>query len=152
APGSPRDRRRARLARLADRRRRRTARATGADRRVARSRWPLARCSGGLARVDAIRAHHGVDGAVRFQRTSQARSRTCVGQPRGGVVVVTPAQVATPAERFTVLHELGHVLAALALPAGIPRIVDEAAAAFVARAIEREGEPWFSAGAAAARA
>jgi hypothetical protein len=65
---------------------------------------------------------------------------------------VIPAQITTPAERFTVLHELGHVLAALALSAGVPRIVDEAAAAYVARAIEREGDPWFSPVAAEARA
>jgi hypothetical protein len=100
---------------------------------------------------DAIRAHHGVDGAVRFERTT-ARPRTFVVRPRGEVVVAIPAQVATPAGRFRVLHELGHVLAALALPAGIPRVVDEAAAAYVARAIEREAEPWFSAAARPARA
>lgn len=100
---------------------------------------------------DAIRARHGVDGAVRFERSDTARPRTFVVQPHGEVVVVIPAQITTPAERFTVLHELGHVLAALALSAGIPRIVDEAAAAYVARAIERAGEPWFSPVAAAAR-
>lgn len=101
---------------------------------------------------DAIRSQHGVDGAVRFERTERARPRTFVVQPRGEVVVVIPARVATPAERFAVLHELGHVLAALALPAGIPRAVDEAAAAYIARAIEREGEPWYSPVAGAARA
>src|SRR5262249_36758306 len=100
---------------------------------------------------DAIRGRHGVDGAVRFERSAHARSRTFVVQRRGEVVVVIPGQVATPAQRFAVLHELGHVLAALALPAGIPRLVDEAAAAYVGRAIEREGDPWFSAAAAAAR-
>jgi len=101
---------------------------------------------------DAIRARHGVDGAVRFERSATARPRTFVVQPHGEVVVVIPAQVTTPAQRFTVLHELGHVLAALALSAGIPRVVDEGAAAYVARAIERESDPWFSPLAAAARA
>jgi len=106
---------------------------------------------------DAIRARHGVTGAVRFERTERARPRTFVVQPRGEVVVVIPAQIATPAERFMVLHELGHVLAALALPAGIPRVVDEAAAAYLARTIEREGEAeaegaWYSAAAGPARA
>ena len=101
---------------------------------------------------DAIRARHGVDGAVRFERSAAGRPRTFVVQPHGEVVVVIPAEITTPAERFTVLHELGHVLAALALSAGVPRIVDEAAAAYVARAIEREGEPWFSPVAGAARA
>jgi hypothetical protein len=100
---------------------------------------------------DAIRARHGVDGAVRFERSTAGRPRTFVVQPHGEVVVVIPAQITTPAERFTVLHELGHVLAALAVSAGIPRVVDEAAAAYVARAIEREGEPWFSPAAAEAR-
>jgi hypothetical protein len=80
-----------------------------------------------------------------------ARPRTFVVQPHGEVVVAVPADLATPAARFAVLHELGHVLAAFALSAGIPRIVDEAAAAYIARAIERESEPWFSAAAAAAR-
>jgi hypothetical protein len=114
---------------------------------------------------DAIRSLHGVDGAVRFERTEHARPRTFVVQPRGEVVVVIPSMVVTPAERFAVLHELGHVLAALALPAGIPRVVDEAAAAYIARAIEgggedalaRDGDPggysgWYSALATAARA
>jgi hypothetical protein len=103
---------------------------------------------------DAIRARHGVSGAVRFERTESARPRTFVIQPRGEVVVVIPAQIATPADRFMVLHELGHVLAALAMPAGIPRVVDEAAAAYLARAIERAGDAesaWYSAAAGPAR-
>jgi hypothetical protein len=101
---------------------------------------------------DAIRSHHGVDGAVRFERSHDARPRTFVVQPRGEVWVVIPAQVATPVDRFAILHELGHVLAALALPAGIPRVIDEAAAAYIARAIEHPGDPWYSAAAAPARA
>jgi len=101
---------------------------------------------------DAIRARHGVDGAVRFERSAGARPRTFVVQPHGEVVVVVPADLTTPAARFAVLHELGHVLAAFALSAGIPRVVDEAAAAYLARAIERESEPWFHPAAAAARA
>jgi hypothetical protein len=105
---------------------------------------------------DALRARHGVTGAVRFERTERARPRTFVIQPHGEVVVVIPAQITTPAERFTVLHELGHVLAALAMPAGVPRVVDEAAAAYLARAIERDGDgdgdtAWYSAAAAPAR-
>ena len=103
---------------------------------------------------DAIRARHGVTGAVGFERTDSARPRTFVVQPRGEVVVVIPAQIATPADRFMVLHELGHVLAALAMPAGIPRVVDEAAAAYLARAIEHEGDAesaWYSPAAGPAR-
>jgi hypothetical protein len=103
----------------------------------------------------ALSARHGVAGAVRFERSGRARPRTFVVQPQREVVVVVAAQIATPAERFAVLHELGHAIAALALPAGIPRVVDEAAAAYVARAIERpnaHGGIWYSAAAGAARA
>ena len=46
---------------------------------------------------DAIRARHGVDGAVRFERSTSARPRTFVVQPHGEVVVVIPAQITTPA-------------------------------------------------------
>jgi hypothetical protein len=104
---------------------------------------------------DSIRARHGVTGAVRFERTASARPRTFVVQPRGEIIVVIPAQIATPAARFSVLHELGHVLAALALPAGIPRLVDEAAAAYLARMIEHPDDgvgAWYSAAAGPARA
>jgi hypothetical protein len=103
---------------------------------------------------DAIRARHGVTGAVRFERTARARPRSFVVQPRGEVIVVIPAQIAAPADRFAVLHELGHALAALAMPAGVPRVVDEAAAAYLARLIERDGElegAWYSAAAGPAR-
>ncbi|HEY0475907.1 MAG TPA: hypothetical protein VGD37_00200 [Kofleriaceae bacterium] len=100
----------------------------------------------------ALGARHGIDGAVRFERAPGARPRTFVIEPRREVVIAIPARVATPAERFAVLHELGHAAVALALPGGIPRIVDEAAAAYAARAIEHAGHPWYSPPAAAARA
>ena len=100
----------------------------------------------------AIRARHGVDGAVRFERAAGARPRTFVVEPGREIIVVIPERVAAPAERFAVLHELGHAVAALALPAGIPRVLDEAAAAYVAAAIERDGDPWYSPLAVAARA
>src|SRR5262249_42024375 len=93
---------------------------------------------------EALRARHGVDGALRFERAAGARPRAFVVEPGREVVPAIPAQVATPAERFAVLHELGHAIAALACPAGIPRVVDEAAAAYVARAIERGDNPWHS--------
>jgi hypothetical protein len=105
-----------------------------------------------IARVwYATRTRHGVDGDVRFERSAGARPRTFVVAPGREVIVVIPAQLATPADRFAILHELGHVVAALALPAGIPRVVDEAAAAYVARSIEHEGA-WFSVAAGEARA
>jgi hypothetical protein len=101
---------------------------------------------------DQLRARHGVDGALRYERAAGARPRAFVVAPGREVVLAIPAQVATPAERFAVLHELGHAVAALALPAGLPRVVDEAAAAYVARAIERGDTPWHSPAAGAARA
>jgi hypothetical protein len=101
---------------------------------------------------EALRARHGVDGTVRFERAAAARPRAFVIEPRREVIVAIPARIATPAERFAVLHELGHAVLALALPAGIPRVVDEAAAAYVAGAIERDTCAWYSPLAGAARA
>jgi hypothetical protein len=101
---------------------------------------------------DQLRAWHGVDGALRYERVAAARPRAFVIEPGREVVLAIPAHVTTPAARFAVLHELGHAVAALALPAGLPRVVDEAAAAYVARAIERVADPWHSPVAGAARA
>jgi len=102
-------------------------------------------------RWDALCVRHGVTGAVRFEPAASARPRAFVVQPGAEVIVVIPAEITTPAGRFAVLHELGHAVAALALPAGIPRVVDEAAAAYVARAIERADDAWYSAAAGPAR-
>jgi hypothetical protein len=102
-------------------------------------------------RWHAIRACHGVDGSVRFDRAARARPRAFVVEPRRDVILALPARIATPAERFAVLHELGHAVAALALSAGIPRVIDEAVAAYVARAIERESDAWYTPLAVAAR-
>jgi hypothetical protein len=101
---------------------------------------------------DQLRACHGVDGALRYERVAGARPRAFVVEPGREVVLAIPAHVTTPAARFAMLHELGHAVAALALPAGLPRVVDEAAAAYVARAIERDAEPWHSPLAGVARA
>ncbi len=84
----------------------------------------------------AIAARLGLSGSVRIDRTAHGRPRTFVIEPRVEVIVIVPAVIDTPAARFAVLHELGHAAAALALPAGIPRVVDEAAASFVARLAE----------------
>lgn len=101
---------------------------------------------------EAIRVRHGVDGALRLERAAGARPRAFVVEPGREVAIAIPPAVAAPAERFAVLHELGHAVAAFALPAGIPRVVDEAAAACIARAIERPDDPWYSPLAGAARA
>ena len=102
-------------------------------------------------RWDTLRAHHGVAGRVEFVRGRGVRPRAFVVVPGREVIVVVPARIAAPDERFAVLHELGHAVAALAGPAGIPRVIDEAVAAYVARAIEDTDDPWYSPLAAAAR-
>ncbi|TMQ03755.1 MAG: hypothetical protein E6J91_45925 [Deltaproteobacteria bacterium] len=101
---------------------------------------------------EAIRARHGVAGTLRFERAAGATPRTFVIEPRREVIIAIPARIAAPAERFAVLHELGHAVAALGLAGGIPRAVDEAIAAYVARAIECDADAWYSPLAAAARA
>jgi hypothetical protein len=86
-----------------------------------------------------VAARLGVAGDVRFDRASPnvtAQPRTFVIEPKREAIVVIPHTVDTPAARFAVLHELGHAFVALAFPAGVPRVVDEAAAALVARFTE----------------
>jgi hypothetical protein len=85
---------------------------------------------------NAIATRLGLAGSVRIDRAQAAKPRTFVIEPRREVIVVAPAVVDTPAARFAVLHELGHAAAALALAGGIPRVVDEAAASYVARLAE----------------
>nr|HEX4313274.1 hypothetical protein [Kofleriaceae bacterium] len=85
----------------------------------------------------AIAARLGVTGAVRVDRGAPGtRPRAFVVEPRREVLVVVPAVLDTPAARFAVLHELGHAAAGLALAEGLPRAVDEGAAAYVARFAE----------------
>ena len=50
--------------------------------------------------------------------------------------MVVPARIDTPAARFALMHELGHVLAACVSPPGIPRALAEAIAAVTAIADE----------------
>ena len=84
-----------------------------------------------------IASRLGVAGTARIDRGAPGVTpRTFVVEPKAEVIVVVPAVVDTPRARTQVLHELGHAAAALLLPAGIPRAVDEAAAAFVARLAE----------------
>ena len=87
---------------------------------------------------NAIATRLGVTGSVRVDRASAAnvQPRTFVVEPAREVIVVVPGVVASPATRFAVLHELGHAAAALVSPLGLPRVVDEAAASFVARVAE----------------
>ncbi|MFT3699700.1 MAG: hypothetical protein QM831_41510 [Kofleriaceae bacterium] len=85
---------------------------------------------------NAIHTRLGVTGAVRIDRSAVARPRTFVIEPRREVIVIVPQVIASPAAKFAVLHELGHAGAALTLPPGIPRVIDEAAASYVARLCE----------------
>lgn len=86
---------------------------------------------------ERIAARLGVRGSVRVERAE--RPRTFVVEPGREVIVVVPHEVASPAARSEVLHELGHAAAALACAGPgvvLPRLVDEAAASAVARLAE----------------
>lgn len=85
---------------------------------------------------NALASRFGVSGHVRIDRSDTAHPRSFVVEPNVEVIVVVPSVVDTPAARFAVLHELGHALVALALPPGTPRVVDEAAASYIARLAE----------------
>lgn len=91
-----------------------------------------------------------VRGAPAFVRAA-ARPRAFIVEPGREVIVVVPATLASAADRFAALHELGHAAAALLVPRALPRAVDEAAAAFVARLVEQPSHPWYSPLAGAAR-
>ena len=88
---------------------------------------------------------HGARGRCRIV-ASDARPRTFVVEP-GREVIVVVGPLTTPALRFAALHELGHALAGLLSPVALPRMLDEAAAAYVARLCERDGDldgAWYS--------
>ena len=85
---------------------------------------------------NAIASRFGVTGTGRVDRSDKAHPRAFVVEPTVEVIIVVPAVIDTPAARFAVLHELGHAVVALALPAGTPRVVDEAAASYIARLAE----------------
>jgi hypothetical protein len=95
-----------------------------------------------------LATRHGARGQCTIVR-ADARPRVFVVEP-GREVIAVISELATPAERFAAVHELGHALAALVIDRPLPRVVDEAAAAYVARVLEREGR-WFSPLAGAAR-
>jgi len=85
----------------------------------------------------ALAACHGARGRIELVAArGDARPRTFVVEPGRHVIVVAPGVLATPADRFAALHELGHALVGLLAPAGVPRAVDEAAAAYIARLLE----------------
>lgn len=103
---------------------------------------------------NAIAARCGVTGQLRVDRSPNAHPRAFVIDPKVEVVIVVPSAVDTPAARFAVLHELGHAIVALGLPAGTPRVVDEAVASYIGRLAEPPSwlpSRWPSELAAAAR-
>jgi hypothetical protein len=87
----------------------------------------------------ALAAAHGARGTCTIVRAA-VRPRAFVIEPGREVTIVVPRELVAPAARFAALHELGHALGALirAEPAGLPRVVDEAVAAYVARLLEIE--------------
>jgi hypothetical protein len=100
-----------------------------------------------------LAATHGVRGRCQIVQAPEARPRAFVIDPEAEVTIVI-GTLDTPAARFTALHELGHAVAALVAGA-LPRVVDEAAAAYVARLLEAEGVldlAWFTPLAERARA
>jgi hypothetical protein len=119
--------------------------------------WLAEDTSAPPADIDAawqrIARRYGVSGTVRIERASTAPPRTFVVVPAREVIVVVPAALDRPTDRFVVLHELGHAVAALACPVMLPRVLDEAVAALVARLAETDelGAAWRSVLAAAAR-
>ena len=85
-----------------------------------------------------LAARHGARGTLQLVH-AEVRARTFVVEPRQHVIVVAPT-VTSLATKFAVLHELGHALVGLLVPAGVPRVVDEAAASYIARGLERDHE------------
>ncbi len=104
----------------------------------------------------ALATQHGAVGSVVIEHAA-ARPRAFVIEPQRAVTVIVPVVIDTPAARFAVLHELGHALINVLAPAGLPRALDEAVAAYVARLLEAGGAAllgpgWTTPAAAAARA
>lgn len=73
---------------------------------------------------------------LQIVRSATARPRAFVVEPGAHVIAVVPQVIDTPATRFAVLHELGHAVLALGAGGPWPRVLDEAAASFVARFME----------------
>lgn len=104
-----------------------------------------------------LAARHGAAVDVELAQSDVAHPRAFVvrhalADVRGLVTVVSRRTALTPAARFEIRHELGHAIAAGLAAAGLPRVVDEAVAAYIARGVEDPREHgWYSALAAAAR-
>lgn len=78
-------------------------------------------------------------GALSITRSASAHPRTFVVERGVRAIIVVPARIDSAAACFAVLHELGHALlwlAPVSKELEWPRTIDEAAASFVARAME----------------
>lgn len=101
----------------------------------------------------ALAVLHGVSGRVRIER-AEVRPRAFIVEPGREVIVAVPVATDSAAARFAVLHELGHAVANLVTPHGLPRVLDEACASYIARSMEQPGllaPAWHSPLAGAAR-
>lgn len=102
-----------------------------------------------------LAALHGIAApAPRISLVPAAYPRCFVIDPPREIQVVL-ASLASPAARFAAVHELGHVIASRLSPTPLPRVVDEAVAAYVARGVEHPGAlppGWYSPLATEARA
>lgn len=112
--------------------------------------------AGAVAQVWSLLAEtFGARGALRIEPTDGAHARAFLEEPGQAATIVVPRVIATAAQRFEVLHELGHAVLCLATRRTWPRTLDEAVAAYIARHQEHEGvlpPEWASPDAAAARA
>ena len=118
----------------------------GVDRAVVDVPWPAPlegwHDAAASIEIDAawreLAARHGARGTIQLVH-AEVHARTFVIEPMQHVIVVAPT-AASLATKFAVLHEFGHALGGLLVPAGVPRVVDEAAASYIARGLEREHE------------
>ncbi|HEY4180823.1 MAG TPA: hypothetical protein VGM90_28455 [Kofleriaceae bacterium] len=93
-------------------------------------------------------------GALEIATSDAAHPRMFAIERGVRATIVIPARIDAPAKMFTVLHELGHALLWLSSAATDrewPRMIDEAAAAYVAREMEDPVSAWFDENAEAAR-
>ncbi|CAN5868349.1 hypothetical protein BH11MYX2_BH11MYX2_29300 [soil metagenome] len=85
-------------------------------------------------------------GALEIATSNTAHPRTFAIERGVRATIVIPARIDSPAKMFSVLHELGHALLWLSPEAKQrewPRVIDEATASYVARAMERPANAWF---------
>lgn len=79
-------------------------------------------------------------GSLEILRTARAHPRTFVVERGVRAIIVVPETIASPAHRFSLLHELGHAwlwLHPSARTREWPRAIDEACASYFGRMLER---------------